>query len=996
MATPIAAITTKPITPTKNMSTTTVPVVMPLKKAGPPVPPRPSYATANSAGLLKTQRNGVEAVVNAQNRVNKTNNTGTATSSATATVNGRENVGASGVQTNEMQQNSQHPLIQKKPIGLSTVVAQTGAAGRTVIYKSPSMSAPKRPEVPPTTATNTPKTATGLGTKPPLKLRKAPDIPTMKPKAPTEQNGAHAEVEQNSSINKVPLNSGGVTKTATSEPKPTTNSVSATNVSGGTSNNIVIVQNASSAVNLSRHHSMGGSPKAQTQTHNLKDTRLSLGRVDFERVGKIQLDQLPTSAQPLPRPRKIVKVPVATLDLDDDNVSLNTTNSSSVSLFRRSKTTLDNFTTRANITTINTGVAATNTTSFLGGKTAEFKNNLRNAAERLFSEIIVSQQRHASETPPMITKHEQALQHPICGASVTVVSTTTTNSETSNNNCTRININTSPASPTLGENIENILKSPERKTAFHEILISELAAMRGRSSSMENLTSGKTHKLIKEISTPLNSPVSPPSSKPIAAINSATTTLASTKNIASNNATTDSDIIQTNKTNKPNTRQRDNSLDDHDPDTEDVDADNVEDTEDGDEDDIQKHNRNNKLNGVVVAPRKRCPSGCSSDSSPYGTERSARIRTSDWIEVGDNGKEVTMTSCHISLEDSGLEDEERLDEMSSLGVGDSWDSVKEAENVKRCRNVKRIMSIADLPPLPKSLSGINKMLGSDSGMISDDAGINVETQNNNNNNSNVNNSNSSSRHSPMSNNNIYNKLEYQKEDNNISSNNNINNSSSTANNNNNIGKIEFDKAKLSETNEIESNNLTTGKSKASANATTRENAAETTSATLSPTATTRTAATTHATPPKTAVTSNAAGAGGALTTSVTGSTLDTQLAILRKEMYGLRQLDLSLLSQLWALNDSIQEFRTMLESQEPEPDAYSPPHSPTPSSYDSVSSDAEDDNGARIKKSKSADKSKIITTQPKLTQRCNSAAERKTNGNASAPQRPSPPKQLDM
>ncbi|CAD6993312.1 unnamed protein product [Ceratitis capitata] len=84
-----------------------------------------------------------------------------------------------------------------------------------------------------------------------------------------------------------------------------------------------------------------------------------------------------------------------------------------------------------------------------------------------------------------------------------------------------------------------------------------------------------------------------------------------------------------------------------------VDADNIDDTEDGDEDELQKKNRNNKLNGGVGTPRKRCPSGCSSDSSPYGTERSARIRTSDWIEVGDNGKEVTMTSCHISLEDSG-------------------------------------------------------------------------------------------------------------------------------------------------------------------------------------------------------------------------------------------------------------------------------------------------------------------------------------------------------
>lgn len=69
----------------------------------------------------------------------------------------------------------------------------------------------------------------------------------------------------------------------------------------------------------------------------------------------------------------------------------------------------------------------------------------------------------------------------------------------------------------------------------------------------------------------------------------------------------------------------------------------------------------------------------SPDISPEGTAtRLARIRTSDWVEVGDNGKEVFLSSCQISLEDSGMEDEEKLDDASS-GVGDSWDSVKDAE-----------------------------------------------------------------------------------------------------------------------------------------------------------------------------------------------------------------------------------------------------------------------------------------------------------------------------
>ncbi|XP_017041789.1 uncharacterized protein LOC108088485 isoform X4 [Drosophila ficusphila] len=49
-----------------------------------------------------------------------------------------------------------------------------------------------------------------------------------------------------------------------------------------------------------------------------------------------------------------------------------------------------------------------------------------------------------------------------------------------------------------------------------------------------------------------------------------------------------------------------------------------------------------------------------------------------------------------------------------------------------------------------------------------------------------------------------------------------------------------------------------------------------------------------------------------------GSTLDAQIATLRKEMHGLRQLDLSLLSQLWVLNESIQEFRALIEDQENE------------------------------------------------------------------------------
>lgn len=62
--------------------------------------------------------------------------------------------------------------------------------------------------------------------------------------------------------------------------------------------------------------------------------------------------------------------------------------------------------------------------------------------------------------------------------------------------------------------------------------------------------------------------------------------------------------------------------------------------------------------------------------------------------------------------------------------------------------------------------------------------------------------------------------------------------------------------------------------------------------------------------------------------------------------YGLRQLDLSLLSQLWALNESIQEFRTIIQEQE-----NLSPQSPSPSNSDlnSLASDdeEEDKNGDR-------------------------------------------------
>lgn len=61
------------------------------------------------------------------------------------------------------------------------------------------------------------------------------------------------------------------------------------------------------------------------------------------------------------------------------------------------------------------------------------------------------------------------------------------------------------------------------------------------------------------------------------------------------------------------------------------------------------------------------------------------------------------------------------------------------------------------------------------------------------------------------------------------------------------------------------------------------------------------------------------------------SNLDSQLTVLRREMYSLRQQDLSLLSQLWSLNESIQEFRQILQEQRV---LLPPSPSPTPSSVE--------------------------------------------------------------
>lgn len=83
-------------------------------------------------------------------------------------------------------------------------------------------------------------------------------------------------------------------------------------------------------------------------------------------------------------------------------------------------------------------------------------------------------------------------------------------------------------------------------------------------------------------------------------------------------------------------------------------------------------------------------------------------------------------------------------------------------------------------------------------------------------------------------------------------------------------------------------------------------------------------------------------------------------------------MDLTLLSQLWALNDSIQEFRTMIQENEQEDDETYSTHSRSPSPYDSVSSDGDDEisalKGKKLLDMQNANNNaSVITTQPKLT-----------------------------
>uniref|UniRef100_A0A453YZS1 Uncharacterized protein n=3 Tax=gambiae species complex TaxID=44542 RepID=A0A453YZS1_ANOGA len=324
-------------------------------------------------------------------------------------------------------------------------------------------------------------------------------------------------------------------------------------------------------------------------------------------------------------------------------------------------------------------------------------------------------------------------------------------------------------------------------------------------------------------------------------------------------------------------------------------------------------------NGVDLAKinrRQRCPSERRSSGSetetttPNGTTgRQAKIRTADWIEVGDNGKQVVLSSCQISLEDSGMEDEEKLDDASS-GVGDSWDSVKEdAEE-------RIIMSLPGLPPLPKSLSGF------------DLAGMQFQSQHHHHQHHHHQQQQQQYQHQqhPAQHNPHYPQTHHQSAHHAHPMQQPSYHGTSPHPSSNLPPSSQSPALNHHHTNPFipmvagPAGLLHGGDSLASLEAA-QQRGHSPVSSTLSGGSSSGRKA------------SPQPGVGPA-----SASTLDTQLAILRREMYGLRQLDLSLLSQLWALNESIQEFRTMLQEQE----TLSPP-SPSPSNSDANSVSSDDD-----------------------------------------------------
>ncbi|XP_055923927.1 rho GTPase-activating protein gacZ [Eupeodes corollae] len=685
-----------------------------VRRAGPPVPPRPH------AILLKTRTVDIGRV----------SSSGTATPSSSTSSN-RLSTGVKSTVVSSASSTSTVPSSSSKP--------SAPEDGRTVVYKSPSFNLQKRQEQRERErererekrySFNTADSTCGGGCgstiviergghapAPPIpQLQAKPMVASKKPPKPTAP---------------VPINvKGGDNSLSKNNNNPSLSSMSSTS----SSTSAAIDNHRTEVVIVEKNNN--GSPSLATNPPQPKPRTLVANKPPggFLRRSKTTLDNFTRST-----------ITIATISNGDANNNINDT---------------DNGNGNGNSNT--NGNGHTNTHSrisngFMSGRTFDLKNNLKNAAERLFSEIVS----HSKESKSQ-AKTSAASSHLNRSESWMTSSGTgreSNPSELDQNGNRSQQICTVPPSPSMTKLEDPI--PPEKKIVFHEMLISELAAMRQRSSSVDQLNTRSDYSFRREFHG---------------------------YHDGEEKSEDDEKIFEA---------RSEKSMDDK----------SMDDSGTGSALTLPL-NGNGNTNKIKRA-RQRCPSGCSTDSSPCGPE-SSRIRTSDWIEVGANGKEEVMTSCHISLEDSGMEDEERPDDGSS-GVGDSWDSVQEAkkeEEEEREREMRikarRQISMADLPPLPKSLS-----------------------------------------------------------------------THLTFNEPNNVDCVE------------NGNGLNNG------------------------------------------------------TSEVIGTTLDKQLSVLRKEMYGLRQLDISLLSQLWTLNDSIQNFRTMLDDEE----CYSPSpeHSPYPSPYDSVSSDVEED-----------------------------------------------------
>jgi len=313
---------------------------------------------------------------------------------------------------------------------------------------------------------------------------------------------------------------------------------------------------------------------------------------------------------------------------------------------------------------------------------------------------------------------------------------------------------------------------------------------------------------------------------------------------------------------------------------------------------------NNKSNGSIHTQNGVNSSGNKENEfiESYRKNSQPRIQHSDWFEV-DNGKPVRYSSCHITLEDSCTTSSDssntesssstidlsrsnsfQYTDCSELSVDVSFDyrtQLISQRHLAAFNSRRNMASLQGLPPLPKSLSGIN---------LFETSGGNLHF-------------------SPMD-------QQQQKPD----------------------ASTPRGMAKSESFRQLASQNSSPGSGGGAGGVSGNSGAvrvvASSSSSGRGPTPPTP-GGTTHQQilhhQHLRSHQQNGDGPAPPIVPRVRKPTgLDAQLAILRKEMFGLRQLDLSLLSQLWSLNESIQEFRQLLQDQEDNA-ALSPP---SPSSAD--------------------------------------------------------------